>query len=117
MTMPDPNLPDGFARVGGEGSSQELVPAKFSDRFVAYFLDTAPFAAGFIATLFIVLVKFQAMPPTGRSVLRLGALWFGLAFLYQFAGNLCGGSVGKSRARRDGNTGQQRRRQTKFHTE
>ncbi len=78
-----------------QNAPQELVCAKFGDRFVAYALDTIPFVAGFIATLFIVMVRLQALPPVPRSVERLGAWWLGLMLLYQFAGNLCGASIGK----------------------
>jgi len=86
--MPDPSILPGSAPV-------ELCPAKISDRFVAYFLDLLPFLGGFIASLFVILVKLQAAPPNQETVACLGALWTGLLLLYQFVGNLTGGTVGK----------------------
>ncbi|MFA6002720.1 MAG: RDD family protein [Elusimicrobiota bacterium] len=89
-----PPLP-GLLPPGSAGASSELRPAKISDRFVAYCLDLVPFAAGFCASLFILMVKLQAVPPTQQSVMRIGLLWAGLLLAYQFAGNVTGGTVGK----------------------
>ncbi|MBI5631154.1 MAG: RDD family protein [Elusimicrobia bacterium] len=54
----------------------ELRPAKISDRFIAYILDAAPFACGYILH-------------------RVPLLWLGLYFFYQFLGNLLGATIGK----------------------
>lgn len=71
-----------------------LRPARFSERFVAYLLDTLPFIVGSVAALWVWgSVLQRSMTP---SVMAAdGALWLALAALWQFAGNLAGGTPGK----------------------
>jgi len=75
-------------------TGQELRPGRFSDRLVAYLLDTIPFTVGSVAT---VLVWGGPMnrPITNRTMLAVAAAWAGLAVLWQFLGNLAGGTPGK----------------------
>jgi uncharacterized RDD family membrane protein YckC len=85
----------GFAATPS-GGELELTPAKVSDRFVAFLIDLAPFLGGFIATLLFVQYKIRLAPPAWPAdFIRMGSLWAGLSFAYQFAGNLTGGTVGK----------------------
>lgn len=73
----------------------ELRPAQLNDRFIAWLLDNAPFAVGWVGSLYIVWVVMAKEPPTVESAQQLGLVWLGLLVLYQFAGNLMGGTVGK----------------------
>ncbi len=82
------------SRMEGQGPVVELRAARFSDRFVAYMLDTLPFALGVVAT------TFAWGGPLGRpldadSLSRISAAWITLAVFYQFAANATGGGVGK----------------------
>lgn len=72
----------------------ELRPGRFSDRLVAYLLDTIPFAAGAAATVWAWGGPL-ARPVTDRVMLAAGGIWLGLAVLWQLAGNLAGGTPGK----------------------
>jgi uncharacterized RDD family membrane protein YckC len=85
----------GFAAVPPADGELELAPAKVSDRFVAFLLDLAPFLGGFIAGMLIVEFKLRPAPPPPGAFLHAGALWTGLLLVYQFVGNLTGGTVGK----------------------
>src|SRR3569832_582097 len=72
----------------------ELRPGRFSDRLVAYLLDTIPFAAGAAGTVYVWGGPL-ARPITDRLMLAAGGAWLGLAVLWQLAGNLAGGTPGK----------------------
>ncbi|HXS99421.1 MAG TPA: RDD family protein [Elusimicrobiota bacterium] len=72
----------------------ELRPGRFSDRLVAYLIDTIPFAAGAAGTVFVWGGPLSR-PITDRLMIGAGAAWFGLAVLWQLAGNLAGGTPGK----------------------
>ena len=74
--------------------SQELIPGRFSDRLVAYLLDTIPFTVGAVASVWAWGGPL-ARPITNEALLGIGAAWLGLAVLWQFAGNLAGGTPGK----------------------
>lgn len=72
----------------------ELRPGRFSDRFAAYLLDTVPFAVAAVLSIWVW------GGPLARSLDQkvlagLGAGWMGLAVLWQFVGNLSGGTPGK----------------------
>jgi len=72
----------------------ELRPAPFSERLVAYLLDTLPFAVGAAASIWIwgaVLLR-EITPFTMQAD---GAIWLAAAVLWQFLGNLGGGTPGK----------------------
>jgi uncharacterized RDD family membrane protein YckC len=71
-----------------------LVPGRFSDRFIAYLLDTIPFTVGAVATVWVWGGPLQRSI-TNRSLLGIGAAWIGLSVLWQFAGNLGGATPGK----------------------
>jgi uncharacterized RDD family membrane protein YckC len=73
---------------------QELLPGRFSDRFVAYLLDTVPFAVGAAASVWVWGGPL-ARPVTDAAMVGIGAAWLGLAVLWQLAGNLAGGTPGK----------------------
>ena len=74
--------------------SQELIPGRFSDRLVAYLLDTIPFAVGAAASVWVWGGPL-ARPITNEALLGIGSSWLGLAIFWQFAGNLAGGTPGK----------------------
>ncbi len=76
--------------------SETLAPrvARFSDRFVAYVLDTLPFGVGLVATVW-TLVGPLAKAPTPELLALVGAAWITLVFAYQLVGNLNGGTIGK----------------------
>jgi uncharacterized RDD family membrane protein YckC len=77
-----------------EPGTIETRAARFSDRFVAYLLDTLPFGAGAAATVWI-LVGPLAKAPTPELLALTGAAWVTLIFAYQLVGNMKGGTVGK----------------------
>lgn len=72
----------------------EVRAATINERFIAYVLDVLPFGAGFLATLWLA-----AYHPGVRAYVRdlktAAWLWAALYVLYQFAGNLSGGTPGK----------------------
>ncbi len=72
----------------------ELRPARISERFVAYLLDTVPFTVAAAASVW-AWAGVLRRPPTDRVLLVLVAAWTGAAVLWQFAGNLAGGTPGK----------------------
>lgn len=71
-----------------------LRSGRFSDRFVAYLLDTVPFAVGAAGWTWVWGGPL-ARPLTERSLIGIGAAWMGLAVLWQFAWNTAGGTPGK----------------------
>lgn len=77
-----------------EPGTIETRAARFSDRFVAYLLDTLPFGAGAAATVWVVLVPL-AKAPTPELLALIGAAWITMVFAYQLVGNLKGGTIGK----------------------
>ncbi len=72
-----------------------LVPGRFSDRFVAYLVDTVPFSVGAVASVWIWGGPMQRVLDE-RSLYAIGLIWTALAVLWQFVGNLYGATVGKS---------------------
>lgn len=74
--------------------SQELRPGRFSDRFVAYLLDTIPFTVGAVATVWVWGGPLNRSI-TDSALVGIGASWVGLSVLWQFAGNMAGGTPGK----------------------
>ena len=72
----------------------ELRPGRFSDRLVAYLLDTIPFTVGAVGSVWVWGGPL-ARPITNEALIGIGAAWLGLAILWQFAGNLAGGTPGK----------------------
>lgn len=77
-----------------EPAAIETRAARFSDRFVAYLLDTLPFAAGAAATVWILLVPL-AKAPTPELLALVGAAWATAVFAYQLWGNVSGATLGK----------------------
>jgi uncharacterized RDD family membrane protein YckC len=73
--------------------TQELVPGRFSDRLLAYLVDTIPFGVGAAASVWVWGGPL-ARPISNRTLEVIGAAWFGLAVLWQFVGNMAGGTVG-----------------------
>jgi uncharacterized RDD family membrane protein YckC len=74
--------------------SQELRPGRFGDRLVAYLLDTIPFTVGAVGSVW-AWGGALSRPITNEVLLGIGAAWLALAVLWQFAGNLAGGTPGK----------------------
>lgn len=75
-------------------AAPEARAARFSDRFVAYLLDTLPFAVGAVGTV------WAWGGPLGRplgpdSLAVICAAWITLAVFYQFVANCAGGGLGK----------------------
>lgn len=83
------------AGPSAEPTEVELRPARINDRFIAYLLDIGPFLVGYMATLYVLWVRLAKEPPSLESAERLGLMWCALLLLYQTAGNLLGGTVGK----------------------
>lgn len=73
---------------------QILIPGRFSERFIAYLLDTVPFTVAAVGTVWVWGGPL-ARPITNQVLIGAGAAWMGLAVLWQFAGNLAGGTLGK----------------------
>ncbi|MDE2490462.1 MAG: RDD family protein [Elusimicrobia bacterium] len=71
-----------------------LRPGRFSDRFLAYLLDTVPFVFGATGTVWVWGGPL-ARSISDRALLGIGAAWLGLAVLWQWLGNLAGGTLGK----------------------
>lgn len=88
---PFPGLPP----AAGQAPDVELRPAKISDRFIAYFLDIAPFAAGYCLTVIYMAQKARITQDTPEFMMRVAGLWFGLYLVYQFLGNAAGATIGK----------------------
>ncbi|MBI4679418.1 MAG: RDD family protein [Elusimicrobia bacterium] len=104
--MTELNLPSDFAGppTSGPASSgqpplgmarAEIRPAKFSDRFIAYVIDSFPFAAGYYVCMVLLFMRFQDLASNPAFPLLLGGVWIGLCWAYQLVGNLAGGTVGK----------------------
>lgn len=77
-----------------EPQTIEIRAARFSDRFVAYLLDTLPFGAGAAATVWVLLGP-MAKAPTPELLALVGAAWVTAVFAYQLAGNVRGATLGK----------------------
>lgn len=73
----------------------ELRAARFSERFVAYLIDTLPFGAGAVLTAYVWGGPL-GKPLEPESLSRIAAAWITLAVLYQFAANVSGAGLGKA---------------------
>jgi uncharacterized RDD family membrane protein YckC len=69
--------------------------ARFSDRFVSYLIDTVPYAAGAVGTVWVLLVP-MGRPPTPALVAAACSAWVTLAFGVQLVGNMRGATPGKA---------------------
>jgi uncharacterized RDD family membrane protein YckC len=72
----------------------ELRPAPFSERLVAYLLDTVPFVVAAAASIWIWGPVLQR-EVTFLAMWIDGALWLAACVLWQFLGNWGGGTPGK----------------------
>lgn len=78
----------------GQQNVVEARAARFSDRLVAYLIDTVPFGLGAVVTAFVWGGPLRR--PLGPDQLAsITAAWIVAAVFYQFAANLSGGGVGK----------------------
>lgn len=77
-----------------EPTAIEVRAARFSDRFVAYLLDTLPFGVGAAATIWALLGPL-GKPPTPELLALIGAAWATAVFAYQLWGNVSGATLGK----------------------
>lgn len=93
--MADANPFSGLAapQVGAE---LVLLPGKVTDRFIAFVLDFTPFAAGYFATLYMMVMKWHTARYTVELEMRVGAAWFAAYLFYQFIGNAAGATIGKA---------------------
>lgn len=66
-----------------------LVPARFNERFIAYIVDLAPFALGYLAA------ETSLLPLAGGSRATLALAFVAAYVVYHFVGNLTGATVGK----------------------
>jgi uncharacterized RDD family membrane protein YckC len=74
--------------------SVEMRPGRFSDRFVAYLVDSVPFTIAAVGGVWAWGGPF-GRPLTDQALWGIGAASFGAAVLWQFAGNLSGATLGK----------------------
>jgi uncharacterized RDD family membrane protein YckC len=74
--------------------SSELRPASFSERLVAYLVDTVPFAAGAAGAIWVWGAVLRRGVTPGAMIAD-GVLWLALAALWQYLGNLHGATPGK----------------------
>jgi len=72
-----------------------MVPAKITDRFIAYLLDLTPLAVGIYGTMYVLALRLDRVPNTPAMWRRTIAAWFCFYILYQVLGNLSGATVGK----------------------
>lgn len=72
----------------------ETRAARFSDRFVAYLIDSVPFGVGAAGTVWILVGPLEKAP-TPELLALVGAAWVTAVFAYQIAGNLSGATIGK----------------------
>lgn len=72
-----------------------LLPAKITDRFLAFVLDVVPFMVGYHVSLYVLIVQLEQFPNTTTVWRAAAAAWLVLYFLYQIAGNALTGTVGK----------------------
>ena len=80
-----------MAPLDSSESTITLVPARFNERFIAYFLDVAPLVAGYCLTMVYGLEQLGG-PTKARAV---AWAWIALYLFYQCLGNLSGGTIGK----------------------
>ncbi|MBI4386746.1 MAG: RDD family protein [Elusimicrobia bacterium] len=70
-------------------------PAKITDRFLAYLVDTLPFVAGFYSTLFLLIRVWRLLPDSPAIAGRVLAGWGSLYVLYLWVSNWTGETFGK----------------------
>lgn len=75
---------------------ESLRPAKITDRFLAFLIDSLPFVVGFYASLYILIVRLGRLPNTPGVWKQAGLLWLGAYLAYQTLGNARGATVGKA---------------------
>ncbi len=73
----------------------ELRPAKLNDRFIAYVMDALPFFGGYYLSLLFLIPKLGERASSRAFLFQVAAAWIVLCALYQLAGNVTGGTVGK----------------------
>ena len=78
-----------------ETAAYELRPAGFSERLIAYLIDTLPFAIAAAATMWV----WSGVLGRGASLAAMeadAALWIGLMSAWQFFGTIGGATPGKA---------------------
>ena len=68
-----------------------LVPARISERFIAYIIDVFPFAAGYCLTMLYGLPQLGGAP----AVPKIAVGWLAFYLGYELLGNLSGATIGK----------------------
>lgn len=76
-------------------STEQRPAAKLTDRFLAFLVDFVPFYAGFVGSLYVLVVKLAKLPPTPQTLARQALLWTVLWLLYHALGNASGATLGK----------------------
>lgn len=71
-----------------------MPPAKITDRFIAYLIDTVPFALGFYLTVCLMVLRWGQPNDAGTRREALW-LWAGAYLAYQALGNALGATAGK----------------------
>lgn len=93
MAVPVVVLNDGLQPIP---VSDGRPPAKITDRFIAYVLDTVPFIVGHYVSLGLAFSRWSV--PVHRPDVRAGFFlaWLGAYLLYHLAGNMAGATLGKA---------------------
>ena len=78
-----------------EASAPPSSPAKLTDRFLAYLLDTVPFVTGYYAGLILLIVRWQRWPNTPQTWNRVLLVWLCAYVSYHWIGNVLGATAGK----------------------
>jgi uncharacterized RDD family membrane protein YckC len=73
----------------------ELRIGKFSDRFIAYVIDSFPFFGGYYVCVVLLLIRFPHLASKADFPIIFAGFWTALCWAYQTVGNLAGGTVGK----------------------
>ncbi len=73
----------------------ELRPAKLNDRFIAYVMDSIPFFGGYYLSLLFLIPKLGERASSRAFLFQAAAAWALLCVIYQLAGNVTGGTIGK----------------------
>jgi uncharacterized RDD family membrane protein YckC len=91
--MAPDSLP-GLSSLAPQGEV-ELLPAKINDRFIAYVIDAAPFAAAYVGALYFLIVVQHSARYSRALDHRIGIACAAAYLLYQLVGNALGATVGK----------------------
>lgn len=75
--------------------AQSARPAKLTDRFLAYLIDTLPFAAGYSLSLVLLVARWRILPDAPGTWRKFLWAWIGVYVAYHWIGNMAGATIGK----------------------